>query len=915
MLSFAATGVVMGAGLVACDKEVELKEMTKIRIVAESASQTKTQIASSSSSEDAIDIWWTPGDKLGVFGSNTTNSEFTTELTSAVPNAEFTGSLSEGDTPVIAYYPYSETASNAASVPFTIASIQQYSDLGSVSANDLKVSSKITDMGDGNYSMQFRNLTSLLKFQIDFRGMTFDSNERFMSLVYEVEGKALTGKYTANLKSSSCALQPVSGQTNSSVTVSIPGTNVSEVATAYANINAAVREGDTINITLTTTSYVIKFRMKASRDYEAGYCYNIPVNVLTASSMEDIGYSMETGGRKQLWDNDAVFSLGTMSFSKAMFPDWTDVLITEDTAINDDSFQNCIVFLENGVTVTFGDNATLGNTVIVSNYSDGGGKVVSSNPVTVQGSSSNDSMFLFWDVDVNGGINLNGGFNVVSFLECNVYGSNSMVSASASASVAYMSIIRNVFHSTSSSSMTSTKAVNGGDNITITSISVRDNMFLNVTGDGVIDVASASQVALLRNHFYYGAAYNGTTTLFNSGSTPALKTYNSTTYYAGGGNGTVMSDNSTEATDAGTESLGTVDFNAGTYNYNYLIVGATSTYGTDNGTWIIDHANHSMALRHCQSDATPDCEVMPAVTVTTSGSLPGTKTLTATLVNGNTETYDLSLMDYVSSSSIMSFSSVGSGWKVVWADEFSGDDWDKDVWTRCPASSPDWAKEQYPEDETLAQVTGNGYLETWGKVADSGEGYDGYKTGGIWGKDLKSFNLGMNGVTGRIDVAARMTDAKGYWPAIWMMPQQDSFTWPQWGEIDLMEHLGSETYYYATLHTYARYNNGDKKCAGTRAFSNRTEFHVFSVVLKDDTLYLALDGNIVVTCAKSEHITASNPDQETIMNYWPYDATEYYLILDSQLNGSWIKSEGGNADGTNLPAHMDIDYVRYMVQE
>ncbi len=61
---------------------------------------------------------------------------------------------------------------------------------------------------------------------------------------------------------------------------------------------------------------------------------------------------------------------------------------------------------------------------------------------------------------------------------------------------------------------------------------------------------------------------------------------------------------------------------------------------------------------------------------------------------------------------------------------------------------------------------------------------------------------------GRIEVKAKLPLGRGTWPAIWMMPTDDSYgNWPKSGEIDIMEHVGfDQDKVHFTVHTEA-YNH------------------------------------------------------------------------------------------------------------
>jgi len=238
-----------------------------------------------------------------------------------------------------------------------------------------------------------------------------------------------------------------------------------------------------------------------------------------------------------------------------------------------------------------------------------------------------------------------------------------------------------------------------------------------------------------------------------------------------------------------------------------------------------------------------------------------------------------------------------ANWKLVWADEFEGDDWDHNTYERCPAGRANWCQEQYPADESLA-VVNDGVLTLWAKVADSEEeGFGGYKTGGIQSRGKKGFNLGRDGVVGRVDVKARMSDAKGFWPAIWMLPEPHQ-DWAFGGEIDLMEHLNQDSIVYMTLHWSVDEVGQDISYGKTMPFFNRDDWHVFTTLVYKDAIYIYLDG---VMGLKREK------DESRLFD-WPWDTTDFFILLDSQLNGGWV----GQADGSDLPAHLDIEYVRYL---
>ena len=74
---------------------------------------------------------------------------------------------------------------------------------------------------------------------------------------------------------------------------------------------------------------------------------------------------------------------------------------------------------------------------------------------------------------------------------------------------------------------------------------------------------------------------------------------------------------------------------------------------------------------------------------------------------------------------------------------------------------------------------------------------------------------------GRVEVRAKMPTGKGTWPAIWMLSKNISghgnyfrslgfggLSWPDCGEIDIVEHWGSnQNYAQSAIHTRSRHGN------------------------------------------------------------------------------------------------------------
>lgn len=234
----------------------------------------------------------------------------------------------------------------------------------------------------------------------------------------------------------------------------------------------------------------------------------------------------------------------------------------------------------------------------------------------------------------------------------------------------------------------------------------------------------------------------------------------------------------------------------------------------------------------------------------------------------------------------------GSEWKLVWSEEFETPGViDETVWTRIPRGKVDW--NHYMSSNDALYDVRDGLLVLTGTVNnDTVNDPVPYITGGVFTKDKKSFG------EGKIEIKARLGNARGAWPAIWMLPFDNS-QWPYGGEIDIMERLNSDSIAYQTVHTNYTYNLGleDNPPHGSTGPIKVGEFNIYSVELHPDSLVFAINGDKTFTYPRIE---TEHPGQ------FPFDR-EFYLLIDMQLEGNWV----GKTDPADLPVTMEVDWVRY----
>ncbi len=155
---------------------------------------------------------------------------------------------------------------------------------------------------------------------------------------------------------------------------------------------------------------------------------------------------------------------------------------------------------------------------------------------------------------------------------------------------------------------------------------------------------------------------------------------------------------------------------------------------------------------------------------------------------------------------------------------------------------------------------------------------------------------------GRFEVRAKLPSGQGIWPAIWMLPTDWKYgSWPNSGEIDIMELLGHEphqvhgTIHYGTPHTY---ETGTYILPDGQLFSD--DFHTFAVEWEADEIRWYVDDEHYFT--QTEWFTASKMGGEGA----PFDQP-FHLLLNVAIGGQW---PGYPDETTEFPQSMLVDYVR-----
>ena len=233
---------------------------------------------------------------------------------------------------------------------------------------------------------------------------------------------------------------------------------------------------------------------------------------------------------------------------------------------------------------------------------------------------------------------------------------------------------------------------------------------------------------------------------------------------------------------------------------------------------------------------------------------------------------------------------------IIFEDNFEVDgNPDPTKWVLCKKGPSDW-NDEMSESYDQAYVRDGNLILTAIKDGDT------YKAGGIESQGKFDFTFG------KVEARARITKhPNGAFPAIWLMPSKFIYPgWPACGEIDIMEHLNQDAFIYSTIHTH--YTNTLNKVQEYPKFAtpacNVDEYNVYGMEWTPEKITFFLNDKEVFSYPNL-HL-----ENEAEMKQWPFTAdSKWYIILNMGLGGrpgSWA----GQIDDANMPAEMQIDWVR-----
>lgn len=229
-------------------------------------------------------------------------------------------------------------------------------------------------------------------------------------------------------------------------------------------------------------------------------------------------------------------------------------------------------------------------------------------------------------------------------------------------------------------------------------------------------------------------------------------------------------------------------------------------------------------------------------------------------------------------------------WKLIFQDDFNTKgNFDVTKWSYYQRGNPAWAK-YLTTGADYASLDGSNLVLRMDNKAVPGDAVS-YHSGGIKTQGKFSF------LYGKVEVRAKFKRGKGSWPAIWMMPERDTYGgWPNSGEIDIMEHVNTEDSVHQTIHNAAVTNTAGGSTASRPAAYNPADYNLYGIIWSPDKIEFYVNNTLNYTYSKAAN--ASSRD-------WPFNQP-FYLILNQSGGAGWP----GAIKDDDLPFSMSVDWVR-----
>lgn len=254
-----------------------------------------------------------------------------------------------------------------------------------------------------------------------------------------------------------------------------------------------------------------------------------------------------------------------------------------------------------------------------------------------------------------------------------------------------------------------------------------------------------------------------------------------------------------------------------------------------------------------------------------------------------------------------------SGWTLAWEDDFEGADgaspdttywnfniggqgWGNNEWQYYTDSRDNSALDGSGNLVITAMPNTDPSLECAYGPGDGSPPACSYTSARLLTKDKIDFAYG------RVEARIKIPYGQGIWPAFWMLGSDfDEVSWPQSGEIDILENIGKaseQSLLYGTIHGPG-YSGGGGVGSGPydTGVTLHEDFHTYAIEWEPDEIRWYFD---------DVQFFSVTPNDIPAGREWVFDKP-FFLILNVAVGGNW---PGYPDETTTFPQHMTVDYVR-----
>lgn len=270
------------------------------------------------------------------------------------------------------------------------------------------------------------------------------------------------------------------------------------------------------------------------------------------------------------------------------------------------------------------------------------------------------------------------------------------------------------------------------------------------------------------------------------------------------------------------------------------------------------------------------------------------------------------------------------GWALVWSDEFDGDKVDRAKWgfdVDCWGGGND-EHQCYTRSSRNAAIEDGKLVITARHERTIGPALPAHMRRSSPNpeaqatREFSSARLTTRGkaswLYGRFEVRARLPQGQGTWPAIWMLPERETYgSWAASGEIDILEAVnlgvpcakcpgGRENTILGTLHFGGKWPSNQHKGEEV-PFPAVLDgnFHTYAVEWQPGRMVWTVDGRPFAERRAEEWSTTGSARPGA-----PFDQP-FHLILNLAIGGKLAESRGlGGVRLDGYPKRMEVDWVR-----